>query len=69
MAAAARVILDHTGEVGFVLARQGRIAWIGTVAPNPVASIATLDRGHRLIDGSVWAPEGAPYTLDWIWEE
>jgi alcohol dehydrogenase (NADP+) len=33
-----------------------------------MAAIAGLDRGHRLIDGRAWCPEGAPYTQEWLWE-
>lgn len=34
-----------------------------------MARIAALDRGHRLIDGRVWCPEGSPYTQQWLWEK
>lgn len=27
-----------------------------------------LDRGHRFIDGGIWAMKGSPYTLEWLWE-
>jgi len=33
-----------------------------------MARIAALDRGHRLIDGATWCPEGSPYTPEWLWE-
>ncbi|MDJ0521746.1 MAG: aldo/keto reductase [Planctomycetota bacterium] len=30
-------------------------------------AIAMLDAGYRYIDGSFWAPEGSPYTLEDLW--
>ena len=31
-------------------------------------AISDLDGPYRFIDGSFWAPEGSPYTLDSIWD-
>jgi len=28
-----------------------------------------LDGRHRYIDGSLWCPEGSPYTVEWLWED
>lgn len=38
-----------------------------TLSDDQVAAIAGLDAGYRYIDGSFWAPEGSPYTLDDLW--
>ena len=31
-------------------------------------AIAELDAGYRFIDGTFWAPEGSPYTLENLWD-
>lgn len=31
--------------------------------------LSGMDQGYRFIDGSLWAMEGSPYTLDWLWKE
>ncbi len=31
-------------------------------------AIDGMDRGHRFIDGGVWAMEGSPYSLEWLWQ-
>lgn len=33
-----------------------------------MAKIAALDAGYRYIDGTFWAPEGSPYTLENLWD-
>ncbi|TNE45341.1 MAG: aldo/keto reductase [Deltaproteobacteria bacterium] len=30
-------------------------------------SIQTLERNRRYVDGRFWAPEGSPYSLEWLW--
>lgn len=33
-----------------------------------MAKMSALDAGYRYIDGSFWAPEGSPYTLENLWD-
>ena len=37
------------------------------LTPDEMARLDALDRGHRYLDGSIWAMEGSPYSLDWLW--
>ncbi len=30
--------------------------------------ITDLDRHFRYVDGGIWAPEGGPFTVEWLWE-
>lgn len=30
--------------------------------------IGGMDQGYRFINGALWAMEGSPYTLDWLWK-
>lgn len=39
-----------------------------SLEPDEMARLDALDRGHRYIDGSIWALEGSPYSLDWLWQ-
>jgi alcohol dehydrogenase (NADP+) len=32
-------------------------------------AIAGLERRHRFISGTIWTPEGSPYTLASLWDE
>ena len=32
-----------------------------------LAELSQLDRGYRFVDGSFWAMEGSPYTLESLW--
>lgn len=32
-----------------------------------MVKIAGMDQGYRFIDGALWAMDGSPYTLDWLW--
>lgn len=31
--------------------------------------LAALDCGYRYVDGSIWAMEGSPYSVKWLWDE
>ena len=33
-----------------------------------MAEMDALDCGYRYIDGTVWAGEGSPYNLEWLWD-
>lgn len=39
-----------------------------TLTDDDLEALATLDRGHRYVDGSFWAMEGSPYTVEGIWD-
>ena len=32
-----------------------------------MTTIGALDAGYRYIDGTFWAPEGSPYTVEDLW--
>ena len=34
-----------------------------------MTAVAKLDKHYRYIDGSFWAPEGSPYTVESLWNE
>ena len=34
---------------------------------NGKKAIAELDAGYRYIDGTFWAPEGSPYSVEDLW--
>ena len=38
------------------------------LSPSDLERIAGLDRNYRLIDGSFWAMEGGPWTVQTIWD-
>ncbi|WP_109830969.1 aldo/keto reductase [Reichenbachiella versicolor] len=38
-----------------------------TLSTEDIATIDSLDLGHRYIDGQFWAQEGSPYTVESIW--
>src|SRR5262249_2744455 len=39
------------------------------LSPADMKQIAALDQNYRLINGSSWAMEGSPWTLQTIWDE
>ncbi len=38
------------------------------LTPEEIAVVNALDQGYRFIDGTVWAENESPYTVDWLWE-
>jgi alcohol dehydrogenase (NADP+) len=36
--------------------------------PAEMTKLDALDRGYRFINGSAWAMDGSPYSLDWLWQ-
>lgn len=40
-----------------------------SLTPGDMDAIAALDRHRRYVDGSFWAVEDGPYTLDNLWDE
>jgi alcohol dehydrogenase (NADP+) len=39
-----------------------------TLDAGDMGRLDSLDRGHRFINGAIWAMDGSPYTLEWLWE-
>jgi len=39
------------------------------LSPEELQQIASLDRGHRFVDGSFWELPGGPYRRAELWDE
>ena len=49
--------------------RQNLAAASVVLDAEDMLGLASLDQGYRFINGAIWAMEGSPYGLDWLWNQ